>query len=95
MLPIKLLFGDKCDDIGVLGLLGINPLLVDGLSCDVGLCPVLMCLFRLNDLPVSAGEFKADDALGEGNDKLDVGLFGDAGLGLCKAIGTLADLGVW
>lgn len=91
---MRLLLGDKCEEIGVLGLLDISPLPVEGLSCDVGLCPVLKCRFKLNDLPGSAGEFSAEDALGDGNDKLDVGLFGDCGLGLCKAIGTLADLGV-
>lgn len=66
-----------------------------GESCDVGLCPVLMCLFKVNGRLGSAGEFIAEEALGEGNDRFDVGLLGDAGLGLCKAIGTLADLGVW
>lgn len=92
---MRLLFGDKCDEIGVLGLLGIKPRPVEGESCDVGLCPVFRCLLRLKERPGSAGELRADEALGEGNDKLDVGLLGEAGLGLCSAIGTLADLGVW
>lgn len=94
VLTMRLLLGDKCEDIGVLGLLGISPLPVDGESCDVGLWPVFKCLFKLNERPGSAGELRADEALGDGNDRLDVGLLGDAGDGLCKAMGTLADLGV-
>lgn len=54
-----------------------------------------MCLVSPNGLLASAGEFSADDALGEGSERFDVGLLGDAGLGLCSAIGTLADRCVW
>lgn len=94
VLTMRLLFGERCDEIGVLGLLGISPLPVDGESCDVGLWPVFKCLFNVKDLPGSAGELRADEARGDGNDRFDVGLLGDAGDGLCNAIGTLADLGV-
>lgn len=83
-----------CDDNGVLGLLWLC-LCAEGESCEVGLCPVLTCLVKPKVLLGSAGEFNAEEALGEGRDKLDVGLLGEVGLGLCKAIGTLADLGVW
>lgn len=84
-----------CDEIGVPGLLATRPLPADGLSCDVGLWPVLTCRPRLNERPGSAGELSADEARGDGNDRFDVGLLGDAGLGLCKAMGTLAERGVW
>jgi len=41
-----------------------------------------------------AGEFKLEQVRGDGNDRLEVALPGELGLGLGTAIGTLADLAV-
>lgn len=40
----------------------------------------------------SAGEFRPDAARGDGSERLEVGLLGEAGFGLGIALGTLADL---
>lgn len=94
---VVLTLGERWADaeIGVPGLLGLGREVV-GDPCEVGLCPVLMCrLSAANDRLGSAGEFRADDALGDGSDRFDVGLLGELGLGLGKATGTLAERCVW
>lgn len=40
----------------------------------------------------SAGEFRPDAARGDGSERFEVGLLGEAGFGLGIALGTLADL---
>lgn len=62
----------------------------------------MFAVFRLGNcgtglggiLSDGCGEFipPAEQVLGEGRDRFDVVLLGDAGLGLCRAIGTEADL---